>query len=165
MRGGFGEEDRERRSRESRLARKPEPPREAALSTGRVVLIVLGSIVALIGLALAAGGGFLLWVDRTQREGGYLTTPTERFATSTYALTRERLEASARTLRRSGRALSLEDPGSKACASCAPCSSHGSTRPLREDGMCLIRLAELINPCSRRVAGRLGLSSNPRWCR
>jgi hypothetical protein len=95
IRGGFGEEDRERRSRESRLARKPEPPREAALSTGRVVLIVLGSIVALIGLALAAGGGFLLWVDRTQREGGYLTTPTERFATSTYALTRERLEADA----------------------------------------------------------------------
>ena len=70
-------------------------PREAALSTGRVVLIVLGSIVALIGLALAAGGGFLLWVDRTQREGGYLTTPTERFSTSTYALTRERLGADA----------------------------------------------------------------------
>src|SRR6266498_1983514 len=70
-------------------------PREAALSTGRVVLIVLGSIVALLGLGLAAGGGFLLWADRTQREGGYLTTPTERFATSTYALTRERLEADA----------------------------------------------------------------------
>jgi hypothetical protein len=65
------------------------------MSTGRVVLIVLGSIVALLGLALVVGGGFLLWADRTQREGGYLTTPTERFATSTYALTRERLEADA----------------------------------------------------------------------
>jgi hypothetical protein len=51
--------------------------------------------VALLGLGLAAGGGFLLWADRTQREGGYLTTPTERFATSTYAMTRERLEADA----------------------------------------------------------------------
>jgi hypothetical protein len=51
--------------------------------------------VALLGLGLAAGGGFLLWADRTQRESGYLTTPTERFATSTYALTRERLEADA----------------------------------------------------------------------
>jgi hypothetical protein len=56
-------------------------------------LIVLGSIVALIGLGLAAGGGFLLWADRTQPEGGYLTTPTE--TTSNYALTRERLEADA----------------------------------------------------------------------
>jgi hypothetical protein len=65
------------------------------LSTGRIVLIVLGSILALLGLAVAAGGGFLLWVDRTQREGGYLTTPNERFATSTYALTRERLEVDA----------------------------------------------------------------------
>jgi hypothetical protein len=39
-----------------------------------------------------AGGGFLLWADRTQREDGYLTTPTERFAAPTYALTRTRLE-------------------------------------------------------------------------
>ena len=46
----------------------------------------------LLGLALLVGGGFLLWADRTQREDGYLTTPTERFATPTYALTRTRLE-------------------------------------------------------------------------
>jgi hypothetical protein len=63
------------------------------LSPGRVVLIVLGSIGVLFGLAVMAGGGFLLWADRTQREDGYLTTPTERFATPTYALTRSRLEA------------------------------------------------------------------------
>jgi hypothetical protein len=62
------------------------------MSAGRVVLIVLGSIGVLVGLALAAGGGFLLWADRTQRDDGYLTTPTERFATTTYALTRTRLE-------------------------------------------------------------------------
>jgi hypothetical protein len=62
------------------------------MSTGRVVLIVLGSLVGLLGLALAAGGGFLLWTDLTQREDGYLTTPTERFAASSYALTREKLE-------------------------------------------------------------------------
>jgi hypothetical protein len=62
------------------------------VSAGRVILIVLGSIGVLVGLALAAGGGFLLWADRTQREDGYLTTPTERFATTTYALTRTRLE-------------------------------------------------------------------------
>jgi len=66
--------------------------REAALTAGRVVLIVLGSIVALLGLVLAGTGGFLLWTDLTQRNDGYLTTPTERFATPTYALTRERLQ-------------------------------------------------------------------------
>ena len=62
------------------------------MSAGRVILIVVGSIGVLFGLALLAGGGFLLWADRTQREDGYLTTPTERFATSTYALTRTRFE-------------------------------------------------------------------------
>jgi hypothetical protein len=62
------------------------------VSAGRVLLIVLGSIGVLFGLAVMAGGGFLLWADRTQREDGYLTTPTERFATPTYALTRTRLE-------------------------------------------------------------------------
>jgi hypothetical protein len=62
------------------------------MSAGRFVLIVLGSIGVLFALALLAGGGFLLWADRTQREDGYLTTPTERFATPTYALTRTRLE-------------------------------------------------------------------------
>jgi hypothetical protein len=61
------------------------------MSAGRIVLIVLGSIGVLFGLAVMAGGGFLLWADRTQREDGYLTTPTERFATPTYALTRTRL--------------------------------------------------------------------------
>jgi hypothetical protein len=65
------------------------------VSAGRVILIVLGSIGVLLGLALLAGGGFLLWADRTQREDGYLTTPTGRFATSTYALTRTRLEVDA----------------------------------------------------------------------
>jgi hypothetical protein len=62
------------------------------VSAGRVILIVLGSIGVLFGLALLAGGGSLLWADRTQREDGYLTTPTERFATPTYGLTRTRLE-------------------------------------------------------------------------
>jgi hypothetical protein len=62
------------------------------VTAGRVILIVLGIIGVLFGLAVMAGGGFLLWADRTQREDGYLTTPSERFATPTYALTRTRLE-------------------------------------------------------------------------
>jgi hypothetical protein len=62
------------------------------LSAGRVILIVLGGVGVLFGLALLAGGGFLLWADRTQRDDGYVTTPTERFSTPTYALTRTRLD-------------------------------------------------------------------------
>jgi hypothetical protein len=62
------------------------------VSAGRVVLIVLGVIGALFGLAVMASGGFLLWADRTQRDDGYVTTPTERFQTPTYAMTRSRLE-------------------------------------------------------------------------
>ncbi len=62
------------------------------MSAGRVILIILGIVGVLFGLALLAGGGVLLWADRTQRDDGYLTSPTERFATPTYALTRTRLE-------------------------------------------------------------------------
>jgi hypothetical protein len=62
------------------------------VSAGRIILIVLGSIGVLFGLVVLAAGGFLLWSDRTQREDGYLTTPSERFATPTFALTRTRLE-------------------------------------------------------------------------
>jgi hypothetical protein len=62
------------------------------VSAGRVILVILGAIGVLFGLALLAGGGFLLWADRTQREDGYLTTPSERFETSTYALTRTQLD-------------------------------------------------------------------------
>jgi hypothetical protein len=62
------------------------------VSAGRVVLIVIGTLAVLLGLALLAAGGFVLWADQTQREDGYLTTPSERFATTTSALTRERLE-------------------------------------------------------------------------
>ena len=62
------------------------------MSAGRIVLIVLGAIGVLFGLAVLAAGGFLLWADRTQRDDGYVTTPSERFSTPTYALTRTRLD-------------------------------------------------------------------------
>jgi hypothetical protein len=38
------------------------------VSAGRVILIVLGSIGVLFGIALLAGGGFLLYTDCTQRD-------------------------------------------------------------------------------------------------
>ena len=49
--------------------------------------MILGSLAALIGAGLLAGGCGLLWADQTQRDdNGYLSTPTERFEASSYAI-------------------------------------------------------------------------------
>jgi uncharacterized protein DUF4389 len=58
--------------------------------TRSVVLIILGSVVGLIGLALLAGGGTVLWADQTQRDSsGYFTSASHRVATGSYAVTHE----------------------------------------------------------------------------
>jgi hypothetical protein len=68
-----------------------EPSREQdskGWQIGRIAMVVMGALVALVGLGLAAGGGVLNWAHATQRDGaGFYTTSTERFRTSTYALT------------------------------------------------------------------------------
>src|SRR3954468_16089833 len=54
----------------------------------RIVVIVLGSVCALVGLALLAGGGVLGWAVATQRDdAGYFTTSSQRFHTRTAAIT------------------------------------------------------------------------------
>jgi Domain of unknown function (DUF4389) len=59
----------------------------------RVVLLVLGSLLALIGFGLLAGGGSLGWALATQRDdAGYFTTSTERFATESYAITSDKID-------------------------------------------------------------------------
>ena len=64
-------------------ATKPERTRGA----GGIALIILGGIAALIALGLLAGGGVLMWADRTQRDSaGYLTSPSTRLASSSYAI-------------------------------------------------------------------------------
>ena len=73
----------------------PPPPaqRGARWSVGHILLVVFGSIVALLGVALLGAGGTALWADLTQRdEDGYLTTPTEPFETETYAITSESID-------------------------------------------------------------------------
>jgi len=69
------------------------PPSPAATATrprggaGRVVLIVVGVIAALLSLALLAGGTALVVVDQTQRdEDGFLMSPSKDFSTATYAI-------------------------------------------------------------------------------
>jgi hypothetical protein len=52
----------------------------------------VGAILAVIALAPLLGGGFLLWANGTQRDDdGYFTTSTERFETTTPAITSERI--------------------------------------------------------------------------
>jgi len=70
----------------------PGPPRPR-WSAGRIVLVILGSLAALIGAGFIAGGGGLLWADQTQRDDdGYLSTPTERFEASSYAIVSEPID-------------------------------------------------------------------------
>jgi Domain of unknown function (DUF4389) len=57
---------------------------------GRVVLIVVGVITALLSLALLAGGTTLVVVDQTQRdEDGFLMSSSEDFSAATYAIVSE----------------------------------------------------------------------------
>jgi hypothetical protein len=70
-----------------------QAPSRAGFGPGRVVLIVLGAILAALGLALLAGGGAIVWANETQRDdSGYFTTSAERFSSSSYALTHEGVE-------------------------------------------------------------------------
>jgi hypothetical protein len=52
----------------------PRPP-QSRWTAGRIVLVILGSLAALLGAGLLAGGCGLLWADQTQRDDdGYLST-------------------------------------------------------------------------------------------
>jgi hypothetical protein len=54
---------------------------------GGIVLIVVGSVLALIACGLLVGGGALMFVDRTQRDSaGYLQSPSTRLATGSFAV-------------------------------------------------------------------------------
>jgi hypothetical protein len=70
----------------------PRPP-QSRWTAGRIVLVILGSLAALLGAGLLAGGCGLLWADQTQRDDdGYLSTPTERFEASSYAIVSEPID-------------------------------------------------------------------------
>jgi len=63
------------------------------MSAGRVLLIVFGSIISLIGLALLVGGGGLLWANQSLKDDdGYFTSRTERFVTGRSAIVSENLD-------------------------------------------------------------------------
>ena len=65
----------------------PEAPPAGGWTAGRIVTVVLGSVLLFVSTGLLAGGGALLWADQTQREGPYLWTETADLSTGRYALT------------------------------------------------------------------------------
>ncbi|QCP00328.1 DUF4389 domain-containing protein [Arthrobacter sp. 24S4-2] len=57
------------------------------MKPGRIVMLVLGTLAALMGLGLLITAGAVGWVNFQQRDNGYLTTPTERYDVATRAIT------------------------------------------------------------------------------
>jgi len=72
------------------LAAPPAATPRPRGTAGRVALIVVGVVTALLSLALLAGGTTLVVVDQTQRDDdGFLMSPSEDFSTATYAIVSE----------------------------------------------------------------------------
>jgi len=66
------------------------------MSGGRIVLLVVGTLLALFGLGMALGGGGLLLLHQTQRDAdGYFTTSTERLAAPGYAISSREVDLGA----------------------------------------------------------------------
>ena len=61
---------------------------------GRIAMLVVGSLLALIALGLMASGAYGLWLHTTQRSDGYVMTSSERFTTGGYALATKTLHIS-----------------------------------------------------------------------
>ncbi|WP_104522888.1 DUF4389 domain-containing protein [Blastococcus atacamensis] len=61
-------------------------PAPHSWTAGRVVALVIGVVLLFTAAGTLLGGADLLWVDRTQRDGGYLWTPTAELSTDRYAV-------------------------------------------------------------------------------
>ena len=62
------------------------------MKAGRIVMIVIGAVLALIGFGLLAGGTAGLVGYATQRTDGYFQTGEDRLASATYAITSDRVD-------------------------------------------------------------------------
>jgi hypothetical protein len=55
------------------------------VSTGRIIAVIIGALLALVGLGATVAGIGMVAVHVAQGDDGYYRTPTERFETSTAA--------------------------------------------------------------------------------
>jgi len=73
----------------------PQPPPAPRWGPGRVIALVVGILLLFPALGLLAGGGVLLYGDRSVRDGnGYLFSGSESFASPGYAITSTSLDLS-----------------------------------------------------------------------
>ena len=71
----------------------PPSPAATGWTTGRVISVVAGAVLALVGACLLATGGLFAWADGNERDrDGFLTSRTERLSTASYAVTAEEIE-------------------------------------------------------------------------
>lgn len=67
--------------------RVPTPAAAGSRWTARrVVAVVVGAVLVLVGLGMLAGGGLATWLDHQRDGDGYLTADTHAFTTASYAL-------------------------------------------------------------------------------
>ncbi len=81
------------------MTASPQPPwtpapRADQWNAGRVVALVLGSVLLLVSIPVLLGGAAVLAADRTERTDGYLISPAETFAGAGHALVSERIDVS-----------------------------------------------------------------------
>ena len=75
------------------VAQPPRSPQSPPPSrTGHVLLMVAGALLGLLGLTLAGLATAAAWAAVQQRDGGFITAPTHRYAVNSYALTTTNLD-------------------------------------------------------------------------
>jgi hypothetical protein len=66
------------------------------MSPGRIVLLISGTLLALLGFGVALGGGVLVWAHAFDRDAeGYYRSPTYRLAGDGYAVVGEHIDLGA----------------------------------------------------------------------
>lgn len=60
-------------------------------TAGRVVTLIIGSVLALMSPGFLGGGGTLLWAGQALRHDGFVTTSTSAYSASGYALASDRV--------------------------------------------------------------------------
>ena len=61
-------------------------------TAGPIIAVIAGALIALMSLGMLVGGGVTLWADRTQREAGFVTSPTVALSSASYAIVSDSME-------------------------------------------------------------------------